>query len=168
MSLNYKNLSFKIMELSSVENNNIIQLDNYYKILNIKPDTPLEDINKICQEKIIHYKSLPFLIDSDKIMYKHYKKAFYIFNNQKYRIIYDKYIKNTDTKKSNLNQSYVHDRIFSLSSNSKFNLENNHNLRPQNVGLLSDDKPNFDIPLNFDNTYDNNFLPNTNNNFAEL
>ena len=70
------------MEFSSLENNNRIQLDNY-NTKNINQDSPLEYINKISQEKIIYYKSLPFLTDIDKIMYNHYKKTFNIFNDQK-------------------------------------------------------------------------------------
>jgi hypothetical protein len=41
-------------------------------------------------------------------------------------------------------------------------------LRPANVGLLSDDKPKYDTPLNYDNNYDNNFLPSKNDNYSEL
>ena len=154
------------MNYNSTNNNNLI---NYYTLLNINYNDDLNKIKDICINKINHYKSLPFLTENDKIIYKNYKSAYFIFNNPKYKKIYDDNIKKTDRKQNFINQSYIFDRIFSLpTNNTNYNLEHNHSLRPKNVGLIADDIPGIDIPLNFTNTNDFEPVSNDNNNYSEL
>ena len=74
---------------------------------------------------------------------------------------YDKYIKNRQiNKKKGLNQSYIHNRIFSMQITNKQPLDNEY-LRPKNVGLISDTPPEFDTPLNFEQK--NNIIESNNN-----
>jgi DnaJ-class molecular chaperone len=129
-------------------------MDDYYQLLNINFETSLDEINSICKKKIFHYKHLPFLTEKEKYDYKNIKKAMTIFNNPEYRKTYDTYIKkkyNNNNGKKHINQSYMYDRIFDISNKSDFNVDLNHNLRPKNVGLLSDEKIQFDTPLNQNN-----------------
>jgi DnaJ-class molecular chaperone len=145
-------------QTNSKTNNSVNDIEDFYKFLNINYETSLKEINKICNEKIKYYKSMPKLNEKDANDYKNYKKAYYLFNNPEYRKIYDEHIKkiNNDLnsrKKNSLNQSFGFNRIFSLENKGSFNLEHNLSLRPKNVGLAFDDKPEFDKPLNVDNSF---------------
>lgn len=125
-------------------------MNDYYRFLGCDYTSTIDELNNIYQTKLLHYKDLPFLTDTDKNNIKELKRAFYIFNNSEHKKKYDKYIKNRQiNKKKGLNQSYIHNRIFSMHATNKQPLDNEH-LRPKNVGLISDIKPDFDTPLNFE------------------
>ena len=56
----------------------------------------------------------------------------------------------TGTKKQLFNHSYISDRIFSLTgNNTNYNVSNSETLRPKNVGLSTDVKIDFDIPIDY-------------------
>lgn len=140
-------------------------MENYYKLLDINYEASIDELNDSYKNKIIHFKSQPFLTDNDKEQLKSIKKANVIFNNPEYKKIYDKYLQNKfkkevsefekinqSKKKTIQNQNYIVDRIFGLSSNNDKQLVNiNHDelLRPKNAGLSSDNVPKFDKPLDF-------------------
>jgi DnaJ-class molecular chaperone len=135
-------------------------MEDYYKLFGINYDSTIDEINNIYKDKIMDLKTLPFLTENDKKYIKTLKKANFIFNNPQYKKIYDNYIKNKNqinysddirsSKKNTQNQNYLVDRIFSFQSQTNFDLNHNELLRPKNVGLSSDDTPNFDKPINYD------------------
>jgi DnaJ-class molecular chaperone len=127
-------------------------MEDYYKLLDVDYDSSIEVLNNAYKNKLNEYKSLPFLTDNDKQNIKNIKKAYHIFNNTKYKKIYDRYIQNKfsndgrSSKKNLQNQTYLSDRIFSFQSNNNYNLNDNELLRPKNVGLISDDNQDFIKP----------------------
>ena len=142
-------------------------MEDYYRLLNIHYEASIEELNSAYKNKLLHFKSLPFLTDNDKEELKKLKKANAIFNNTEYKKTYDQYLQNKfkkevitfeDTmqnRKKNLqNSNYMVDRIFGFPSNnvSSINLNHNELLRPKNVGLSSDILPEYDKPLDFVDT----------------
>jgi DnaJ-class molecular chaperone len=142
-------------------------MEDYYRLFDIRTDASIDEINDAYKNKIIHFKSLPFLTDNDKLQLKNLKKAFVIFNDPKYKKIYDQYIENkfkkdinNSRKKQIQNPNYIVDRIFGfISTNNQQLLNVNHNelLRPKNAGLSSDNIQNFTetknkevLPFNYD------------------
>lgn len=144
-------------------------MEDYYRLLGIQFESSIEDINNAYQNKIIEFKSLPFMTDNDKQTLKSIKKAYTIFNNSDYKKIYDEYYVNKFQKelnsfddmrnKKNINHNYLVDRIFNFNNNNNYNLKYNELLRPKNVGLSSDKDSEFVqepssnkefLPFNFD------------------
>jgi DnaJ-class molecular chaperone len=140
-------------------------MEDYYKLFNANLNTSVQELNEIYNQKIYEFHSLPFLTQHDKILFKKYKKAHFIFNNPKYKKIYDNYIKNKKTndvtyigrennKKDNIPNDYLTNRIFSNFNTRKNNINIDHNemLRPKNVGLSADIEIEQDTPLEFEKT----------------
>lgn len=146
-------------------------MEDYYRLLGIHYESTIDDINTAYQNKIIEFKSLPYMTDNDKTTLKNIKKAFAIFNNHEFKKIYDQYYLNKFQKelnsfddmrnnKKNVNHNYLVDRIFNFNNNNNYNLKYNELLRPKNVGLSSDKDNEFDsdnkksdsdfLPFNFD------------------
>lgn len=135
-------------------------MEDYYKLFGINYDSTIDEINNVYKNKIMDLKTLPFLTENDKKYIKTLKKGFFIFNNAQFKKTYDNYIKNKNqinysdeirsSKKNTQNQNYLVDRIFSFQSQTNFDLNHNELLRPKNVGLSSDDTPNFDKPMDYD------------------
>ncbi len=152
-------------------------MEDYYRLLNIHYEASIEELNSAYKNKLLHFKSLPFLTDNDQEELKKLKKANAIFNNHEYKKTYDQYLQNKfkkevvtfeDTmqnRKKNLqNSNYMVDRIFGFNSNnvSSINLKHNELLRPKNVGLSSDILPEFDKPIDYTETHTSktkDFLP---------
>jgi len=146
-------------------------MEDYYKLLDTHYNATCEELNSAYKNKLIHYKSLPFMTDNDKQQLKELKKAITIFNNPEYKNTYDQYLQNKFkkevqsfddgyTRKRNMqNSSYISDRIFDMNIHNKtiMNIEHNELLRPKNVGLGSDNAPEFDKPLDFKES--NDFMP---------
>jgi DnaJ-class molecular chaperone len=147
-------------------------MEDYYRLLDIQYEASIEEINDAYKNKLIHFKSLPFLTDNDNQQLKYLKKAYFIFNNPEYKKIYDQYLENkfkkeiitfddvNKNKKKNIqNTNYIIDRIFGSVQNNipSINLNHDELLRPKNVGLSSDKIPEFDKPLDFKES--NDFLP---------
>jgi DnaJ-class molecular chaperone len=136
-------------------------MEDYYRLLEVDYEASVEAINNAYQQKILEYKSLPFLSDLDKHNLKEMKKAFIIFNDKAYKKTYDEYIKNKiktqserSSRKTPQKQNYLVDRIFSFQSNPNYNLKHNELLRPKNVGLSADDQVEYDKPLDYDESAD--------------
>lgn len=136
-------------------------MEDYYRLLEVDYEASVDAINNAYQQKILEYKSLPFLSDLDKHNLKEIKKAFIVFNNKSYKKTYDEYIKNKiktqserSSRKNPQNQNYLVDRIFNFQSNPNYNLKHNELLRPKNVGLSSDDQVEYDKPLDYDESAD--------------
>lgn len=136
-------------------------MEDYYRLLEVDYEASVEAINNAYQQKILEYKSLPFLSDLDKHNFKEIKKAIFIFNNKKHKKTYDEYIKNKiktqserSSRKTPQNQNYLVDRIFNFQSNPNYNLKHNELLRPKNVGLSADDQVEYDKPLDYDESAD--------------
>ena len=71
---------------------------------------------------------------------------------------------NIINKKGAVNNSYIVDRIFSMNnlqnSNKKiYNIDHSEILRPKNVGLSADVKPEFDTPLDFNPKQNGKIMP---------
>ena len=147
-------------------------MEDYYRLLDIHYEASIEELNDAYRNKMIHFKSLPFLTDNDKKMVKDLKKAHVIFNNSEYKNTYDQYLQNkfkkevitfeeaNRSRKKNIeNSSFMNERIFGFSQNNKESINLNHNelLRPKNAGLSSDHVPEFDKPLDFKKS--KTFLP---------
>lgn len=148
-------------------------MEDYYRLLNIHYEASIDELNDAYKNKILHFKSLPFLTENDKEQLKNIKKAYVIFNNSEYKKTYDQYLQNkfkkevityedvTHSRRKNIqNPNYIVDRIFGFTpSNNPQTLNINHNelLRPKNAGLSSDNVPEFDKPLDFKESKD--FLP---------
>jgi DnaJ-class molecular chaperone len=136
-------------------------MEDYYRLLEVDYEASVDAINNAYQQKILEYKSLPFLSDLDKHNLKEIKKAFIVFNNKSYKKTYDEYIKNKiktqserSSRKNPQNQNYLVDRIFNFQSNPNYNLKHNELLRPKNVGLSADDQVEYDKPLDYDESAD--------------
>ena len=136
-------------------------MEDYYRLLEVDYEASVEAINNAYQQKILEYKSLPFLSDLEKHNFKEIKKAIFIFNNKKHKKTYDEYIKNKiktqserSSRKTPQNQNYLVDRIFNFQSNPNYNLKHNELLRPKNVGLSADDQVEYDKPLDYDESAD--------------
>ena len=142
-------------------------MEDYYRLLNIHYEASIEELNSAYKNKLLHFKSLPFLTDNDQEELKKLKKANAIFNNREYKKTYDQYLQNKfkkevvtfedtiNNRKKNLqNSNYMVDRIFGFNSNnvSSINLKHNELLRPKNVGLSSDILPEFDKPIDYTET----------------
>jgi DnaJ-class molecular chaperone len=130
-------------------------MEDYYRLLNIHYEASIEELNSAYKNKLLHFKSLPFLTDNDQEELKKLKKANAIFNNHEYKKTYDQYLQNSN---------YMVDRIFGFNSNnvSSINLKHNELLRPKNVGLSSDILPEFDKPIDYTETHTSktkDFLP---------
>jgi DnaJ-class molecular chaperone len=142
-------------------------MEDYYRLLDSHYEASIDELNNSYKNKIIYFKSLPFLTDNDKEQLKKIKKANIIFNNFEYKKIYDKYLENKFKKEINIvkkknmqNSNYIVDRIFDIKLNNNqqpININHNELLRPKNVGLSSDKIPEFDEPLDFKESSD--FLP---------
>jgi DnaJ-class molecular chaperone len=149
-------------------------MEDYYRLLDIHYEASIEELNDAYKNKILHFKSLPFLTENDKQKVKDLKKANIIFNNAEYKKTYDQYLNNkfkkemmtfedvSNSRKKNINiqnSNYIVDRIFGFTSNNTQSININHNelLRPKNAGLSSDNVPEFDKPLDFKESKD--FLP---------
>lgn len=145
-------------------------MEDYYKLLDIHYEASNDELNNACKNKIFHFKSLPFLTDNDKEQLKNIKKANVIFNNLEYKNTYDQYLlkkykKEISTyeepnKKKTLNLNYISDRIFDFIPNNNtqiMNIQHNELLRAKNVGLSSDNTPEFDKPLDFEESKE--FMP---------
>jgi DnaJ-class molecular chaperone len=139
-------------------------MEDYYKILDLTSNATTNQINENYNNLINNYKHQPFLTENDKQKFKLIKKAHYVLTNTEYKTIYDTNLNikqsqislqpNVINKKGHINNSYIADRIFSinnLQNNNKklYNIEHSEFLRPKNVGLSSDIKPDIDIPLDF-------------------
>lgn len=83
---------------------------NYYKILNISPNSNISEILESYDKLIETYSSLPFLTSSQKIYVKNLNISKYILSNKTLRKKYDDHIqkKHTDTSTS------ICDRIFDI------------------------------------------------------
>ena len=147
-------------------------MEDYYRLLDTHYEASIDEINDAYNNKLLHFKSLPFLTENDKETIKKLKKANVIFNNLEYKKTYDQYLKNKFKKevinfedsfysrRKNLqNSNYINDRIFSFTPNNNptVNLSHNELLRPKNAGLSADHLPEFDKPLDFKDSSD--FLP---------
>jgi DnaJ-class molecular chaperone len=148
-------------------------MEDYYRLFDIHYEATLDELNEAYKNKIIHFKSLPFLTDNDKQQLKYIKKAHVVFNNPEYKKTYDEYLQNkfkkevitfddinSNRRKNTQNPNYIVDRIFGFTqtNNSQIlNIKHNELLRPKNVGLSSDNLPEFDKPLDFKESKD--FLP---------
>jgi len=141
-------------------------MEDYYRVLDSHCEASIDELNDSYKNKMIYFKSLPFLTDNDKEQIKKIKKANIIFNNSDYKKTYDKYLENKFKKEINIvkkknmqNSNYIVDRIFDITLNNNQSININHNelLRPKNVGLSSDKIPEFDEPLDFKESSD--FLP---------
>jgi DnaJ-class molecular chaperone len=148
-------------------------MEDYYRLLDINYEASIDELNDSYKNKIIHFKSLPFLTDNDKEQLKNIKKAYVIFNNHEYKKTYDNYLQNKFKKEVNTfednnhsrkktiqNPNYIVDRIFGFTPNNNqqsININHDELLRPRNVGLSSDSIPEFDKPLDFKESTD--FLP---------
>jgi len=135
-------------------------MEDYYRLLEVNYDSSIEVLNNAYKKKLYEYKSLPFLSEIDELNIKNIKKAHVIFNNIEYKQIYDKHLENKfpneirSNKKNLQNQNYLVDRIFNFQTNNGYNLNHNELLRPKNVGLSSDDKLEFDKPLDYEESND--------------
>ena len=142
-------------------------MEDYYKLLEVDNNASVESLNTAYKNKILEYKSLPFLTDIDKRNLKEIKKAYIVFNNIQYKKIYDNHleIKNKNQgliyndintkRKSSHNQNYLTDRIFSFQATpTNYNLKHNELLRPKNVGLSSDNVQEFDNTIDYNNNDD--------------
>lgn len=143
-------------------------MEDYYRLLGIQYESTIDDINTAYQNKILEFKSLPFMTDNDKLTLINIKKAYTIFSNSEYKKIYDQYYLNKFKKelnsfddmrkKKNINNNYLVDRIFNFNNSNNYNLKYNELLRPKNVGLSSDQEPDVNnqstdkefLPFNFD------------------
>jgi DnaJ-class molecular chaperone len=132
-------------------------MEDYYRLLEVDYAASIDTINNAYKNKIIEFKSLPYLTDNDKNKMKEIKKAHFIFNNLEYKKIYDNHMENKFknqlsqyNNKKNENSNYLVDRIFSFKTDTNYNLNHNELLRPKNVGLSSDA----------------NVVPNTNNDIS--
>ena len=132
-------------------------MEDYYRLLDIHYEASIDELNDAYKNKILHYKSLPFLTDNDKDQLKNIKKAYIIFNNSEYKKTYDQYLQNkfkkevityedvTHSRKKNIqNTNYITDRIFGFPQNNNhksLNINHNELLRPKNAGLSADNVP---------------------------
>ena len=148
-------------------------MEDYYRLFEIHYEASNDELNDAYKNKMIHFKSLPFLTQNDKQQIKNIKKALVIFNNPEYKKTYDQYLQNKfkkdiityddvkHSKKKNIqNPNYIVDRIFGFTpANTPQILNINHNelLRGKNAGLSADSVPEFDKPLDFKESTD--FLP---------
>ena len=142
-------------------------MDDYYKVLDLNYDASLDEIKNSFNHKMKEYKLYPFLTDEDKKKIKTLKKAYIVLTNSEFKSTYDTNIKNkmnnqpnyiTKTRKGNMNNSYISDRIFNLNDNyteiktthmNSF-IANSEILRPKNSILDSESKIDYDTPLNFE------------------
>uniref|UniRef100_A0A6C0J370 J domain-containing protein n=1 Tax=viral metagenome TaxID=1070528 RepID=A0A6C0J370_9ZZZZ len=85
-------------------------MEDYYKILDIKPDSNIEDIEEIYNFKLSRYKDLPFLTKQMKIDIKQLKTAEYILFDKARRKKYN----NILNKNGQTNSTKICDRLFSL------------------------------------------------------
>lgn len=143
-------------------------MEDYYKILNVEHTATKDEIIASYDKIMINYKIQPFISENDKTNIKLIKKAHFVLTNDEYRKTYDtslelkkkqnqqpiniQSVNTSNNKKSGFNNSYIADRIFSMHSgvnNNFVNIEQSEFLRPKNVGLSSDVKPDMDVPLDF-------------------
>ena len=148
-------------------------MEDYYRLFDIHYEASIDELNDAYKNKIIHFKSLPFLTENDNQQIKNIKKAFVVFNNPEYKKTYDQYLQNkfkkdvisyddiSQSKKKNMqNPNYIVDRIFGFVPNNApqiLNINHNELLRGKNAGLSADNIPEFDKPLDFKES--TNFLP---------
>jgi DnaJ-class molecular chaperone len=147
-------------------------MEDYYRLLDTHYEASIDELNDAYKNKLLHFKSLPFLTDNDKEIIKNLKKANIIFNDPEYKKTYDQYLKNKFKKqvvnfedsiysrRKNLqNSNYINERIFGFTpnNNSTVNLNHDELLRPKNAGLSADNVPEFDKPLDFKESSE--FLP---------
>jgi len=153
-------------------------MDDYYKILNIEYDASKDEIISNYDKLMIEYKIQPFISENDKTKIKLIKKAHFVLTNDEYKKTYDmslalkqKQIQqapilpqpNVINKKGAVNNSYIADRIFSMNNfntnKNIYNIDHSELLRPKNVGLSSDVRPEYDTPLDFDPKQNIEVLP---------
>jgi DnaJ-class molecular chaperone len=152
-------------------------MEDYYKILNIEYNASKEQIIASYDKLMINFKIQPFISENDKTQIKLIKKAHFVLTNDEYKKTYDtnlalrqkqqqsisfQPVHTINNKKSGFNNSYIADRIFSMHcgiSNNMCNVEKSELLRPKNVGLSSDVKPEIDTPLDFNNQVKTEILP---------
>jgi len=151
-------------------------MDDYYKILNVEYNATKEQIISNYEKIMMEYKVQPFISENNKTKIKLIKKAYFVLTNDEYKKTYDISLElkqknqipilpqpNVINKKGGVNNSYIADRIFSLNSvntnKNIYNIVHSELLRPKNVGLSSDVKPEFDTPLDFDPRQNNEILP---------
>jgi DnaJ-class molecular chaperone len=151
-------------------------MEDYYKILNIEYNASKQEIINSYDKLMINFKIQPFISENDKTQIKLIKKAHFVLTNDEYKKTYDtslalkktqeqtisfQPIHTINNKKSGFNNSYIADRIFSMNcgNNNTCNIEKSELLRPKNVGLSSDIKPEIDTPLDFTNQIKNEILP---------
>ena len=154
-------------DLNNLTNqNNLDDLNNssiidYYKLLEINYNSSIEDIKKICDEKIIECTIFPFLNDKNKI--KNIKKALYILTNPEYKIIYDKVLKSKLLSPQPIynDMNPVYNDMNSLVNS---NFQNQNNMNPLvNSNFQNQNDMNPLINSNFQNQ--NNMNPLVNSNF---
>ena len=144
--------------LDDLNNSSII---DYYKLLEINYNSSIEDIKKICDEKIIECTIFPFLNDKNKI--KNIKKALYILTNPEYKIIYDKVLKSKLLSPQPIynDMNPVYNDMNSLVNS---NFQNQNNMNPLvNSNFQNQNDMNPLINSNFQNQ--NNMNPLVNSNF---
>ena len=153
-------------------------MEDYYNILNIEYNATKEQIIASYDKLMINYKIQPFISENDKTQIKLIKKAHFVLTNDEYKKTYDTNlllkqkqqqqtngihpVHTINNKKSGFNNSYIANRIFSMHSgmsNNFCNIEKSELLRPKNVGLSSDIKPEVDTPINFNNQVQTEILP---------
>ena len=152
-------------------------MDDYYKILNVEYNSSKDEIISNYNKLMIEFKIQPFITENDKTKIKIIKKAYFVLSNDEYKKTYDVSLalkqKQIDTvhlqqpnvinKKGIVNNSYIADRIFSMNNfntnKNIYNIDHSELLRPKNVGLSSDVTPEYDTPLDFNSTKNNEILP---------
>lgn len=152
-------------------------MDDYYKILNLEYNSSKDEIISNYNKLMTEFKTQAFITENDKTKIKIIKKAYFVLSNDEYKKTYDDSLvlkqKQTSTlllqqpnvinKKGIINNSYIADRIFSMNNfntnKNIYNIDHSELLRPKNVGLSSDVMPEYDTPLDFNITKDNEILP---------
>ena len=142
-------------------------MDDYYKILNVEYNASKDVIISNYDKLMIEFKIQPFISENDKTKIKLIKKAHFVLTNDEYKKTYDMSLAlkqkqqtpillqpNVINKKGTINNSYIADRIFSMNdfntNKNIYNIDHSELLRPKNVGLSSDVRPEYDTPLDFD------------------
>jgi len=73
----------------------LLNMTDYYRLLEVNYNDPIEVIIGACKRKLFEYKALPYLNNEDRGIQKLIKKSYYIFTNPEFKKKYDDfYIKN--------------------------------------------------------------------------
>lgn len=126
-------------------------MEDYYRLLEVNYNEPIEIIMSACKKKLFEYKALPYLSREEKDIVKLLKKSYYIFNNPEFKKKYDDlYIKNL----INSNQNNIFSQELDFTNNSQFETSENNNFENNDFG--NNDFENNDFEFN--NTQNNNYF----------